>query len=94
MGNNDAAEMLEVAKEECVRLERELAVVGSFASRELARMQSTDAALRGIHVMELFGDCVEDGQRFPCRTIQVLNVVRAHTPPAVSELPVAEGGTQ
>ena len=94
MGNNDVAEQLTVAIEDCIRTERALAAMETLFSGELARMQSTDAVLRGIHVMELFGDCVEDGQRFPCRTVRVLNVVRAHTPPAVSELPVAEGGTQ
>jgi hypothetical protein len=76
MGVNDAAEMLAVAIEECVRLEREVAVLSSQASRELARSTSADGHLRGIHQMELFGDCVECGQKFPCRTIQVLNVVQ------------------
>ena len=94
MGVNDAAEQLEVAIEECVRLEREVAAVSAVASRELARMQSTDAALREFHVMELFGDCVECGQRFPCRTVQVLNVVRDHRLPADLVQSQGEGGVQ
>lgn len=32
------------------------------------------STLRKRHVKEMFGDCVEDGQRYPCFTIQVLNV--------------------
>ncbi len=93
MGVNDAAEQLEVAIEECVRLEREVAALSAQASRELARMMSADSTLRGIHQMELFGDCVEDGQRFPCQTIQVLNVVqgRGRLGGPASD---AEGGVQ
>ena len=36
-----------------------------------------NAALRVIHVREEFGDCVEDGEPFPCRTVQVLDFVAA-----------------
>ena len=89
MGVNDAVEMLEVAKSECVRLEREVAALSAAASRELARMTSADSTLRGIHQMELFGDCVEDGQRFPCQTIQVLNVVQGRARLG-GQTPVAE----
>ena len=32
-------------------------------------------AVRMIHQKEQFGDCVEDGERFPCKTIQVLDWV-------------------
>jgi len=94
MGVNDAAEMLEVAKAECVRLEREVAAVNALASRGLARMRSTDDTLREFHVMELFGDCVECGQRFPCRTVQVLNVVRDHRSPVALDQAQGEGGVQ
>jgi len=78
MGVNDAAEMLEVAKVECVRLERALAEVVAVADRELWRGQTMDSSLRELHKMELFGDCVEDGQRFPCHTVQALDIFRAH----------------
>lgn len=30
--------------------------------------------LRKIHVVEMFGDCTEDGDHFPCRTIQALDM--------------------
>ena len=38
------------------------------------------AAIRTIHRREEFGDCVEDGELFPCRTVQVLDWEPA-TPP-------------
>lgn len=63
MGNNDAAEQLEVARAECVRLELELST-GQSAAR----------TVRAIHAREMFGDCVEDGQPFPCRTIRTLDI--------------------
>ncbi|WP_104128216.1 hypothetical protein [Cryobacterium sp. Y57] len=34
-------------------------------------------ALRMIHTEEQFGDCVEDGERFPCKTISILDWVPA-----------------
>ena len=34
-------------------------------------------AVRMIHQKEQFGDCVEDGERFPCKTIRVLDWVPA-----------------
>lgn len=35
------------------------------------------AKIRELHSIEMFGDCVEDGQKYPCRTIQVLTVLDA-----------------
>ena len=32
-------------------------------------------AVRMIHQKEQIGDCVEDGERFPCKTIRVLDWV-------------------
>lgn len=37
--------------------------------------------LREIHAEEMFGDCVECGQLFPCRTIQVLEVAGNNSKP-------------
>ena len=34
-------------------------------------------ALRMIHIEEQFGDCVEDGERYPCKTISILDWVPA-----------------
>ena len=33
------------------------------------------AALRTVHVKEMFGDCEEDGEHYPCRTIRALDLV-------------------
>lgn len=32
-------------------------------------------ALRATHQEEMFGDCTEDGDHFPCRTIRAVNIV-------------------
>lgn len=40
-------------------------------SLELAEQKG--AALRVVHAKEEFGDCVEDGEPFPCKTIRVLD---------------------
>jgi hypothetical protein len=32
-------------------------------------------ALRGMHVREMFGDCTEDGDPYPCRTVRALDIV-------------------
>ena len=37
-----------------------------------------DQSMRKFHVVETFGDCVEDGQHFPCQTIKLLNLVAKH----------------
>lgn len=33
------------------------------------------AALRKVHVKEMFGDCEEDGEPWPCRTARALDLV-------------------
>jgi hypothetical protein len=33
-----------------------------------------ESTLRVIHAREEFGDCVEDGDPFPCRTIRLLDM--------------------
>jgi hypothetical protein len=47
------------------------------------------AALRRVHTPEAFGDCVEDGEHFPCKTARILNLV-AGTPALDEEVPAAE----
>lgn len=32
-----------------------------------------DRALRSLHSSDVFGDCVEDGDPYPCKTMQVLD---------------------
>jgi len=31
------------------------------------------AAIRMIHQPEMFGDCVEDGEPYPCKTVRILD---------------------
>lgn len=31
------------------------------------------AAIRLLHSVEEFGDCVEDGEPYPCKTIRILD---------------------
>lgn len=33
------------------------------------------AELRRVHAKEQFGDCVEDGERYPCQTVRMLDLV-------------------
>lgn len=40
---------------------------------EIELMRSRERAIRTLHAKEMFGDCVEDGDPFPCHTIRVLN---------------------
>jgi hypothetical protein len=40
-----------------------------FVDRALA----INTALRRVHTEEQFGDCVEDGDPYPCQTIQLLD---------------------
>jgi len=42
------------------------------------------AALRRIHVPEMFEDCVEDGEHFPCKTARALDLVAGARPEAES----------
>lgn len=46
-----------------------ISAVDSFVDRALA----INAALRNVHTEEQFGDCVEDGDPYPCQTIQLLD---------------------
>jgi len=43
------------------------------------------AALRKVHQPEMFGDCVEDGEHYPCRTARALNLVAGSDPHAKSD---------
>ena len=33
------------------------------------------AAIRLVHQKEIFGDCVEDGEQYPCKTVRILDWV-------------------
>lgn len=37
-----------------------------------------EQAIRLIHAEEMFGDCTEDGDPYPCKTIQILNWLHTH----------------
>lgn len=39
----------------------------------LTRTRAGITKLREIHAREEFGDCVEDGEPFPCKTVRVLD---------------------
>lgn len=41
-------------------------------------------ALRSIHRPEMFGDCTEDGDPFPCRTIRALDIVIGNGEPTLA----------
>ena len=47
------------------------------------------AELRRVHAKEQFGDCVEDGEVWPCQTVKMLNLVAGAPEP---EEPLAEEG--
>ena len=36
-------------------------------------------AIRQVHAVEMFGDCVEDGEQYPCKTIRILDWVPGET---------------
>lgn len=40
---------------------------------ELQIQHEREKAIRMLHDKEMFGDCVEDGEVYPCKTIQVLD---------------------
>jgi hypothetical protein len=42
--------------------------------------------LRIIHAREEYGDCVEDGDPYPCRTIRLLEMFMPSEPPAPQKL--------
>lgn len=47
-----------------------------IAAAALLRLQigeSKLAAIRTLHEREQFGDCVEDGEAFPCKTVRILD---------------------
>lgn len=48
------------------------------AAHELAGQRV--AALRLVHAKEEFGDCVEDGEPFPCKTIRILDFIPSAEP--------------
>lgn len=35
--------------------------------------EARERALRKLHAKEEFNDCVEDGEPYPCKTIQILD---------------------
>ena len=37
------------------------------------RIAVVEASLRQLHAEEMFGDCVEDGDPWPCKTVRMLN---------------------
>ena len=43
------------------------------------------SSLRRVHTKEQFGDCVEDGEHFPCRTVRVLDLVTGSAAGEASE---------
>lgn len=47
-----------------------------MAAREpvTPRLTMLAGALRSQHRREMFGDCTEDGDAYPCRTIRALNI--------------------
>jgi hypothetical protein len=64
------------------------AVATGYARGQAAQAPADDRvtllanALRGVHQKEVFGDCTEDGDPFPCRTIRALDIVAG--PPSSS----------
>lgn len=47
-----------------------------IAAAALLRLQVGESkltAIRNLHEKELFGDCVEDGETFPCKTVRILD---------------------
>jgi hypothetical protein len=36
-------------------------------------VEMREAGIRALHTKEQFGDCVEDGEEYPCPTIKVLD---------------------
>ncbi|MBN9214165.1 MAG: hypothetical protein J0J04_04995 [Microbacterium sp.] len=56
------------------------AVSAGYAAGQASRAPITDrlellaGALRATHLREMFGDCTEDGDHYPCRTIRALNI--------------------
>lgn len=58
--------------------------IAGQASKEPATDRLTLLAdtIRATHEREQFGDCVEDGERFPCRTLRAVNIVVGPAQPA------------
>lgn len=40
---------------------------------DAAQWAMRDYMIRRVHQVETFGDCVEDGEPYPCRTIRILD---------------------
>ncbi|WP_433673786.1 hypothetical protein [Microbacterium gorillae] len=57
------------------------AIATGYAAGQAAQAPSDDRltllvrALRGIHQKEIYGDCVEDGDVFPCKTVRAMNII-------------------
>lgn len=49
------------------------------------RITMLASALRHVHVKEMFGDCTEDGDPYPCRTIRALDIVAGPAETAADE---------
>ena len=73
------------------------AIATGYAAGQAAQAPSDDRltllvrALRGIHQKEIYGDCVEDGDIYPCKTVRALNIV-AGLPDDESDAAVAKPG--
>lgn len=62
----------------------QLILLGTLRGFELGVVEATPgsdrtdvlvSALRRVHVKEMFGDCEEDGEVWPCKTVRMLNLV-------------------
>jgi hypothetical protein len=61
------------------------------AQATVAELDRKLVALRRIHTAEQFGDCVEDGDPYPCATIRILD--RTTTRPWTPDALKPSGGT-
>jgi hypothetical protein len=60
----------------------EMGVSEGFAAGQLStlpegsdRLRSLSNVLRSVHAKEMFGDCTEDGDHYPCKTVRALDIV-------------------
>lgn len=62
----------------------QMVLLGSLRAFELGVVEATPgsdrtdilvSALRRVHVPEMYGDCVEDGEHYPCKSARVLDLV-------------------
>jgi len=88
------AEKLQAVFGDAAQMAARLIFLGAVQGFELGVVQQlpgsdrTDilvAALRKVHKPEMFGDCVEDGEVYPCKTARALNLVAGSDPYANAE---------